>query len=52
MVQYREGFVSLPGRKSYGELEKRFELRSEEIEVKFISKNEVILEAIIDSSVR
>lgn len=51
-VQYSERIAGLPGKKSYEGLKKKFEVRSEEIEDKFISKNEFIIEAIIDSSVR
>jgi dimeric dUTPase (all-alpha-NTP-PPase superfamily) len=51
-VESRERFVGLPSRNSYTGLSKKFEVCSEEIEDKFISKNELILEAIIDSSVR
>jgi dimeric dUTPase (all-alpha-NTP-PPase superfamily) len=44
--------VGLPGRKFYAGLNKKFEVSSEEIEDKFISKNGLILEAIIDPPVR
>lgn len=43
MVQYRERFVGLSGRKSYAGLNEKFEIRSEEIENKFISKTNPFL---------
>lgn len=52
MVQYRERSVGVPVRSSYAGLKKIFEVRSGEIEDKFISEKEPILEAIIDSYVR
>jgi hypothetical protein len=52
MAQYEERFLGLPSRKSYAGLSKKFEVYSEEIEDKSISENELVLQVIIDSSVR
>jgi hypothetical protein len=52
MLRCRERFVGLPCRTFYAGLSKKDKVRSEEKEDTSISKNELILENIIDSPVR